>query len=68
MTPNERIKQVMEDRVIKSVAKKMSIAPGYLSDIMEGRANVTDKTAKLFEFATGYNHQWILTGEGKEIS
>lgn len=71
MTDGERIKELRKALEIRQgdFAKKLSTTQGHISDIENGRKNLSDRTIKLIclEDWNGrtVNEDWLRTGEGE---
>lgn len=71
MTDGERIKELRKTLEIRQgdFAKKLSTTQGHISDIENGRKNLSDRTIKLIclEDWNGrtVNEDWLRTGEGE---
>ena len=71
MTDGERIKELRKTLEIRQgdFAKKLSTTQGPISDIENGRKNLSDRTIKLIclEDWNGrtVNEDWLRTGEGE---
>lgn len=71
MTDGERIKELRKALEIRQgdFAKKLSTTQGHISDIENGRKNLSDRTIKLIclEDWNGrtVNEDWLRTGKGE---
>lgn len=67
MTINERVKMIRKAIGLNqtSFGKRIAIAQGYLTNIENGRRDVTEKTLKLICLEFNVNESWLRTGEGE---
>ncbi len=63
---NERLKEIRTVLGIKQgdFAKKISTTQGHISDIENGRKELSDRTIKLICLEFNVNENWIRTGQG----
>lgn len=66
MTIGERIKAVRTDKklTLEKFGEKIGIKKSSLSQIENGKANVTDRVIKSICREFNVNEHWLLTGEG----
>lgn len=64
---NERLKILRRELGIKQgeFAKKINLNQGTLSDIENGKGNLTERNIKLVCLTFNVNEQWFRTGEGE---
>lgn len=71
MSSGERIKELRKALEIRQgdFAKKLSTTQGHISDIENGRKNLSDRTIKLICLENWNGHtvreSWLRTGEGE---
>lgn len=67
MTINERVKVVRKTIGLNQTGfgKRIAIAQGYLTNIENGRRDVTEKTLKLICLEFNVNETWLRTGVGE---
>jgi len=67
-TQAKRLRYLLEQQRLKQkdLAELLSVTRQYLSALMNNKKPLTFKLAKSIENATGFSHQWLLTGEGKQ--
>lgn len=63
---NERLKEIRNALGIKQgdFARKISTTQGHISDIENGRKELSDRTIKLICLEFNVNENWIRTGQG----
>lgn len=66
-TLNERLKKLRKALNIKQgeFAERISTTQGHVSDIENGRKELSDRTIKLICFEFSINEAWLRTGEGE---
>lgn len=67
---SERLKQLRHVLNIKQgeFAKRISTTQGHISDIENGRKDLSDRTIKLIGLEFNVNENWLRTGEGGEAA
>lgn len=67
MTINERVKTLRKELQLNQTdfGNRIAIAQGYLTNIENGRRDVTEKTIKLICLQFNVNEKWLRTGEGE---
>ena len=64
---NERLKDLRKALAIKQgeFAERISTTQGHISDIENGRKELSDRTIKLICLEFGVNETWLRTGQGE---
>ena len=64
---NERLKELREALHIKQgdFARRISTTQGHISDIENGRKELSDRTIKLISLEFNVNENWLRTGQGE---
>ena len=67
MTINERVKMVRKELGLNQTdfGKRIAIAQGYLTNVENGRRDVTEKTIRLICLEFNVSENWLRTGEGE---
>lgn len=67
MTINERVREFRKHIGLNQTefGAKIAIAQGYLTNIENGRRDVTDKTIKLICSEFNASEEWLRTGQGE---
>lgn len=67
---SDRFKILLDELGIsqRQFALKMNIDPGYISKIVNGKAEPSDKILLLVEKIFGVNKEWLESGEGEIFS
>lgn len=67
-TTGQRIKKVFKESGLKQkhISEVTGISQKHISALKLDKAILTKKNALLLEFATHYNHVWLLSGYGDE--
>ena len=69
MTINERVKMVRKELGLNQTdfGKRIAIAQGYLTNVENGRRDVTEKTIRLICLEFNVSENWLRTGEGGNV-
>ncbi len=64
MTVNERIKEIRKSKklTMESFGKKLGVGRSAISNIENGKRNVTDQMIKSICREFGYNEEWLRNG------
>jgi transcriptional regulator with XRE-family HTH domain len=67
LTINERVKMVRKELGLNQTdfGKRIAIAQGYLTNVENGRRDVTEKTIRLICLEFNVSENWLRTGEGE---